>query len=107
MMRGFGGSNPFDKEERGKFQDQWPKIIESKRNKISILSNISTSHICADFRSCTACGRCIKACPKQVIGKVGSFWHKHIVIENAGNCTGCKKCIWVCPHGVFSENTTN
>ncbi|MBB4036961.1 2-oxoglutarate ferredoxin oxidoreductase subunit delta [Dysgonomonas hofstadii] len=64
---------------------------------------ISTKYIKANPRLCKACDICITACPKQVIGKVGFLWHKHIIIKNAENCNGCKKCIGMCPHGVFSE----
>ena len=64
---------------------------------------IRTPHIWTNPHLCKACGKCITACPKQVIGKVGFLWHKHIVIKNAENCKGCKKCIQICPYGVFSE----
>ena len=46
-------------------------------------------------------------CPRDVIGKVGFLWHKHIVIRNADNCIGCKKCMKSCPSGVFSESMSN
>ena len=70
---------------------------------VNKLDKIRTPYIWANPRSCTACGKCIVACPKQVIGKVGFLWHKHIVIKNAESCTGCKKCVQVCPRGVFFE----
>lgn len=73
-----------------------------KRN-VENLKKINTEHIWANHLECTACWKCVKTCPKQVIGKVGFLWHKHIIIKNAENCIGCKKCIEVCPHGVFSE----
>jgi ferredoxin len=64
---------------------------------------IRTEYIRANPQKCTACGACIHSCPKQVIGKVGFLWHKHITFKNAENCIGCNKCIQVCPHGVFNE----
>ena len=103
-IRGFGmgflGRNPFNKEAIEQLQEEWSRITDSEK-----LTN--TPYICANLRSCTACGRCIAACPEQAIGKVGAFWHKHIIFINAENCIGCKKCIRVCPHGVFSENIIN
>ena len=64
-----------------------------------------TPYICADLCLCSVCGRCIAACPEQIIGKTGSWWHKRITFENAEECTGCKKCIRACPHGVFGKRT--
>ena len=93
----FLGRNPFNKEV---IEEKWSKMTDRKKL-------ISTPYICVNLRSCTACGRCIAACPKHVIGKVGALWHKHIVIKNAESCIGCKKCIRACPHGVFNENTIN
>jgi 2-oxoglutarate ferredoxin oxidoreductase subunit delta len=67
---------------------------ERKRGNLNAPIRINT-------RLCKACWVCINACPKQVIGKVGFLWHKHIILENPLNCTGCGKCIKVCPYGVF------
>ena len=65
------------------------------------LSKVQTPYIWANTRRCEACWQCIDACPKQVIGKIGFLWHKHIIFKNGENCTGCKKCIKTCPTGVF------
>ncbi|MDR3251872.1 MAG: ferredoxin family protein [Tannerella sp.] len=67
------------------------------------LNKIRTPYIWANPRKCTACWKCIDSCPKQVIGKVGFLWHKHIIIKNAENCIDCKKCIKTCPNEVFSD----
>lgn len=68
-----------------------------KRNKFE------TRFVCANPRNCVACMKCSDACPKNVIGRVGFLWHKHIVFKNPGACIGCKKCVKVCPQGVFYE----
>ena len=67
------------------------------------LNKIRTAHIWANPRRCTACWKCVDACPKQVINKIDLLWHKHVTIKNAAGCIGCKKCIQACPNGVFSE----
>jgi ferredoxin len=67
------------------------------------LKKIHTGHVWANTRNCQACWECVDGCPKQVIGKVGFLWHKHIVFKNSENCSGCQKCLQTCPHGVFSE----
>ena len=76
----------------------------SKMNK---LQRIHTPYIWVNTRACAACWKCIDNCPRDVIGKVGFLWHKHIVIRNADNCIGCKKCMKSCPSGVFSESMSN
>ncbi|MDR0746427.1 MAG: 4Fe-4S dicluster domain-containing protein [Helicobacteraceae bacterium] len=72
-----------------------------------ILRKIRTDHIWANPRNCTACWRCIRACPKRVIGKRAFLWHRHIYIKDADSCTGCEGCIKVCPSGVFSRTLTD
>ncbi|MCL1937471.1 MAG: 4Fe-4S binding protein [Candidatus Azobacteroides sp.] len=72
-----------------------------------IMNRICTPYIWANTRLCTACGKCIAACPEHVIGKVEFLWHRHIIIQHAENCIGCKKCIRTCPRGVFSETMSN
>ena len=71
------------------------------KRKADKLSKIHTKHVWAIPRACVACWKFVDACPKQVIGKVGFLWHKHIVFKDSDNCTGCKKCIQTCPQGVF------
>lgn len=75
----------------------------SDRKFAIMQEKVRTEHIWINPKKCTACWNCVGDCPKQVIGKAGFLWHKHIIIKNADNCTGCKKCIRSCPHGVFSE----
>ena len=50
----------------------------SKMNK---LQRIHTPYIWVNPRACAACWKCIDNCPRDVIGKVGFLWHKHIVIR--------------------------
>jgi len=71
---------------------------ESKR-----LKKKHTGYVQVNTRNCKACWKCINACPKQVIGKVGFLWHKHIAILNNEKCIGCGKCIKTCPYGVFVD----
>jgi Uncharacterized anaerobic dehydrogenase len=67
------------------------------------IKKVRTPYVRADLRNCKACWRCVEACPKRIIGKVGFLWHRHIVFNDSDNCSGCKKCIKVCPYGVFSH----
>ncbi|MDR3268002.1 MAG: ferredoxin family protein [Tannerella sp.] len=73
------------------------------KRSIDRLKRIHTAHVWINPRKCVACWKCVDACPKQVIGKVGFLWHKHIVIRNPENCSGCKACLKTCPHGVFGD----
>jgi 2-oxoglutarate ferredoxin oxidoreductase subunit delta len=74
---------------------------------IEKLKKVHTEYIWANTHNCKACWVCVDACPKQVIGKVGFLWHRHIIFKNSQNCIGCKNCIKICPHGVFSEEVPN
>jgi 2-oxoglutarate ferredoxin oxidoreductase subunit delta len=67
------------------------------------MNRIRTPYIWANPRKCSACWKCVETCPKQVIGRVGFFWHRHIVFRYASDCTGCKKCFQACRQGVFSK----
>lgn len=67
------------------------------------LKKIQSLYIKVDLHKCKACWKCIEVCPKQVIGKVGFLWHKHIVLKESDNCTGCQICIKTCPYEVFSS----
>ena len=66
---------------------------------------ILTKFIRIDISRCRNCGgcRCIEICPEQIISRTGSFWHKHLTIQNHQSCIGCKKCIKVCLYKVFTE----
>lgn len=66
------------------------------------LSKIRTKYVWINPRKCEGCWKCIAACKKQVIGKVGFLWHKHIIIRNPDACTGCRQCVDTCPCTVFN-----
>lgn len=65
------------------------------------MKRIATKYVAINPRRCVACWKCVKKCPKGVIGKVGFLWHKHVVFKDADACIGCNKCVETCPHGVF------
>lgn len=50
---------------------------------------------------CVACWECVEKCPKHVIGKTGSLWHRHVAFNDVDACIGCNKCVKTCPQGVF------
>lgn len=66
---------------------------------------MTTPYIALNVRQCTACWKCTKACPQNVIGKINFFFHKHAVIQNSDACTGCLKCFSVCEsHAILKIN---
>lgn len=65
-----------------------------------------------DHKKCTACGKCIEACPKHVIGLVPKIKGVSVFCnsKNKGElvkqicscgCTGCGECEKVCPEKVI------
>ncbi len=67
------------------------------------MKRLTTDYVTMNPRRCVACWECVEKCPKNVIGKVGFLWHKHVVFRDADACTGCGKCMKTCPHGVFCK----
>lgn len=53
---------------------------------------------------CIACWRCVKACPRGVLGTVRFLWHRHVRVSNPEDCIGCGKCVAVCPQEIFTLN---
>ncbi|MDE6486655.1 MAG: 4Fe-4S binding protein [Muribaculaceae bacterium] len=60
----------------------------------------SVNHPTFSSRNCTACWKCIEACPKKAIRKVGFLWHRHAIPLYA-RCIGCNLCVKACPQGCF------
>lgn len=65
------------------------------------MKSTATKFITMNPRHCVACWECVEKCPKQVIGKVGFLWHRHVAFKDADACIGCDKCVRTCPNGVF------
>ncbi len=57
-------------------------------------------------RKCTACWKCIEACPRNAIRKVGFLWHKHAKPLHR-HCIGCNLCVKTCPQGCFRHHFLN
>lgn len=48
---------------------------------------------------CKACGRCVKACPKNVLflgDKLNERGYRYVEYKGEG-CTGCANCYYTCP----------
>lgn len=52
-------------------------------------------------RHCTACWKCVDACPQKTIRKVSFLWHRHARPMHK-DCIGCMKCVRICDNGCFS-----
>lgn len=54
-----------------------------------------------DPEHCTACGRCVAACPPHVLWleseRPQGWGRKRAMLHDADGCTGCAKCHAVCP----------
>lgn len=65
------------------------------------MKRTETKYVAMDPCRCVACWKCVDQCPRNVIGKAGFLWHRHVAFENADGCIGCGKCVKTCPNGVF------
>lgn len=68
-----------------------------KNGRIMVTEFIST----VSAHDCIACWKCVEACPRNVLGKVKFFWHRHVKFVSPGLCIGCGKCAAVCPQSLF------
>lgn len=57
-------------------------------------------------RRCTGCWKCVEACPRKAIRKVGFLWHRH-ALPLYGSCIGCNRCVRTCPNGCFKKHEDN
>ena len=59
-----------------------------------------------DPEKCLGCGRCFKACSRNVLGieeiDEEDSARMYMVLENDANCIGCVACQKACPKGCFS-----
>ncbi len=49
---------------------------------------------------CKACGKCIVACPKNILNKgteINSYGFKFVICTNESMCIGCGNCFYSCP----------
>ncbi len=61
-----------------------------------------TKFVRLDPGLCTACWKCLDACPEQVLGRIDLGFHRHARIRYAQACKGCKKCVRVCEPGALT-----
>ena len=69
----------------------------------------TTAFVQLNIEECTACWKCIDACPEKVIDKsflyiADTLINKHVLMFNASECTGCLKCIDSCKFEAISLN---
>ena len=79
--------------------------------KSTLLKNnkAHTAFVQLNIQSCTACWKCIEACPNNVIDKsflyiANTLINKHVLMFNSSDCTGCLKCIDSCMFDAISMN---
>lgn len=70
---------------------------------LSFLHSHKTDFIQINTHACQACWSCIDACPRQVLGKVEFFSHRHVRIDHAERCQGCEACIRACPEQAITS----
>lgn len=63
--------------------------------------NTHTAFVHLNSYACTACWKCIDACPEKVIDKSFLYAgetviHEQVLLYNSNACTGCMQCIQAC-----------
>jgi len=71
--------------------------------------NTRTAFIQLNRYACTACWKCIVACPNRVIDKsllfiADTLIYEQVLIYDATKCTGCLKCLQACEFDAISIN---
>ena len=69
--------------------------------------HIQTEYLDIDKDKCTACGKCIEACSRQVLKIVGIKFlinHRHISVARHEECIGCLSCVEACPENAIQGN---
>ena len=68
----------------------------SRRNAVS---DSSKAYPEIDSLECKACGRCVAACPKDVLalGEEINARGYHAVVYLGEGCIGCGNCFYACP----------
>jgi len=70
-------------------------INHAKWQPVSLCAYRYLPQVKIDESRCDACGKCVKACPKRVLIKVGD----RIEIRNMTDCILCQDCVNACPPG--------
>jgi 2-oxoisovalerate ferredoxin oxidoreductase delta subunit len=54
---------------------------------------------------CKGCGRCVIACPKEVLAMSGDLNARgyHYAVYAGDGCTGCTNCYYTCPEPLAIE----
>lgn len=83
-------------------------------NAITVCNGVAS----IDYSKCKSCGKCVKACPKNIIGIVpikkqavvrcmncdkGALTRKDCKV----GCIGCMRCVKACPSGAIQVNSFN
>ena len=71
--------------------------------------NTQTAFVHLNSYACTACWKCIDACPEKVIDKSFLYAgetviHEQVLLYNANACTGCMQCIQACQFDAINVN---
>lgn len=85
-----------------------------KFDAIHIINGVAA----VDYAKCTACGMCVKACPKQIIKLIpydAKYWIGCASIDKGAvtksycevGCIGCKLCQKACPTGAITVDNNN
>lgn len=64
-----------------------------------------TPYVRLDRRACQACGACVEACPRDVIGTIDIPLHRHAHLRHPECCRGCLACVKACEHSAMTATS--
>ena len=69
--------------------------------------NTHTAFVSLNSYACTACWKCIEACPEKVIDKsflyvADTLVYEQVLMYDADKCTSCTKCMQACKFNAIS-----
>ena len=64
-----------------------------------------TPYVRLDRRACEACGACVEACPRDVLGMINIPLHHHAHLRHPEYCRGCLACVKACEHSATTATS--
>ena len=88
-----------------KAKEDWGKRTAESLETTTECATMSVPYPVVNELECKACGRCVTACPTQVLSMGEDINDRgyHFVIYAGEGCIGCGNCFYSCPEPLALE----